>query len=209
MTRFARRFGALAVFALTLLAAPYAYAQKEGETPGPEGTRVEQNTDPWIWWKLANFVILVGVLGYLIRKKAAGYFDARTEQIHLAIAESAKAKREADEHVSLMERRMAGLAAEIERMRAAARAEMAAEGERIRQETERHIHKLQQQTGQEIENMSKAARKELKLYSAGLALKLAEQQIAGRVTSDVENTLVQGFIDGLRDGGSRRSMASE
>jgi F0F1-type ATP synthase membrane subunit b/b' len=102
-----------------------------------------------------------------------------------------------------MERRIVGLGSEIERMRADMRREMAAEGERIRHETERHLRRIQQQAEQEIDMMGKAARRQLQVYAADLALKSAQEQLPGRVTKDVENRLVSSFIHDLTDGAGR------
>lgn len=171
---------------------PYARAQERA------GAQTEEQGDPWIWWKVVNFAVLVGVLGYLMRKPAAQFFSGRAQEIERGIIEGEKAKREGEERVAEVERRLAGLGAEIEQLRANMRQEMAAEGERIRLDTERHIHRIEEQATQEIESMLKAARRELKLYAADLAVNAAEEQLRGRVTRDVENTLVNSFVDQLR-----------
>jgi F-type H+-transporting ATPase subunit b len=196
-----RLFGGLMMLAMALsYTTPYARAQ---ERPS---TQTDEQGDPWIWWKLVNFAILVGVLGYLMRKPAAEFFKSRTQEIERGISEGEKAKREGEERVAEVERRLAGLGAEIERLRANMRQEMTAEGERIRLETERHIHRIEEQATQEIDSMLKAARRELKLYAADLAVTSAEEQLKGRVTRDVENTLVSSFIDQLRTKGTDRSI---
>ena len=160
----------------------------------------EQHTtkDPWFWWKLANFMILAGLAGYMITKRGGGFFDRRTEQIQAGMLEAEKARREAEQRISEMESRIANLGSEIESLRTTVRHEMAAEGERIRHETERHINRIQAQAEQEIESMTKRARRELKMYAAGLALQSAEQQLKSRVTKDVDDRLVASFIDGMR-----------
>ena len=83
-------------------------------------------------------------------------------------------------------------------MRQVARAETAAEGERLRREMERQLQRIQQQAGQEIELMSNGARHELRKYAALLALDLAEQRIHSRLTKDVQEELMDGFLQDLR-----------
>lgn len=182
-----RRLPAILMFAAALSFAPYARAQEKPEAGGPG-----------MGWQVANFVILAGILGYMIAKNAGTFFAARTGQIQRSLAEAATAKKQGEERVAEMERRIAKLADEIERMRATMRAEIAAEGERIRLETERHIHRIQEQAEQDIESMMKTARRDLKMYSAELALKLAEEQLKARITGDVENSFVSSFIADLR-----------
>lgn len=191
-----RRLTTCLVFLMALGFAPYARAQET--TRPPENARTQERGEPGMGWQIANFAILAGFLAYLISKNAPKFFQARTGQIQRALAEAAKAKQEGEERVAEMERRIASLADEIERMRAAMRQEMAAEGERIRLETERHLRRIQEQAEQDIESMIKTARRELRMYSAALALRLAEEQLQGRITSDVENSLVTSFVADLR-----------
>ena len=200
-----RRLVATAALAVALSYTPCLRAQDKGTF---EAERTEANTDPWVWWKLANFAILVGLLGYMIKKSAPAFFQARTEQIQSAIVEAGKAKLTAEERVAEIERRLAGLAAELDSMKARARTEMASEGERIREETERHLANLQRQAEQEIESMTKAALKELKLYSADLALRMAENQVASRMTPETQHALTKAFVSDLQDGKSRWSASN-
>jgi F0F1-type ATP synthase membrane subunit b/b' len=46
--------------------------------------------------------------------------------------------------------------------------------------------------------MTNAARADLRKYSAMLALELAEQRIHSRLTKDVQEELVDGFLQDLR-----------
>ena len=200
-----RRLAATAALALALSYTPMLRAQ---ESRTAEAEKTEANSDPWLLWKIANFAILVGLLGYMIRKSAPAFFQARSEQIQSAIVEAGKAKLSAEERVAEMERRLTGLGAELDSMRARARTEMAAEGERIREETERHLQNLQRQAEQEIESMTKAARKELKLYSSDLALRMAEQQVEGRMTPETQHGLTRAFVADLQDGKSRWSASN-
>jgi len=163
-----------------------------------QGGQEIEPSDPWLAWKWANFAILVIGLGYLIRKYAPGFFRQRSEQIRQGIVEAAKEKQDAQARAAVIDKRLAGLNQEIETLRVAARAEIAAEGERIGQETEQRLQKIQAQTAQEIALMSRAARDQLRRYSAELAVDLARQRILSRMNQDVQNNLVDGFLEDLR-----------
>jgi F-type H+-transporting ATPase subunit b len=154
--------------------------------------------DPWIWWKWANFLILAAGLGYLINKHAPPFFAQRAREIEESLLEAAKAKQDAEARAASIDKRLADLDREIEGLRQAARAETAAEGERLRRESEQHLQRIQQQTGQEIELMINGARHELRKYAALLALDLAEQRIHSRLTKDVQEELMDGFLQDLR-----------
>src|SRR6266853_346084 len=97
-----RRFGLVAtllVFSAGLMVAQEP--QKTGE-PFEQHTTFEPHTtrDPWFWWKLANFAILAGLAGYMIKKRGGGFFERRTEQIQAGMLEAEKARREAEQRIS-------------------------------------------------------------------------------------------------------------
>jgi len=179
-----------------------AHAQEKESAKTSEG-QAENSNDKWFWWDVVNFVILVGILGYMIKKNGGPYLQTRSVEIQRGMVEAATAKRAADERVAGMERRIAKLGDDIGRMRAQIRQEMAVEGERIHMETEHHIRKINEQAEQEIESLTKTALRKLKMYSAELALKSAEEQLKSRIDRDVENKLVTSFIDDLYENGLR------
>lgn len=176
-------------------------AQNQLQVPSP-GTPAEAQQDvgkssDWIWEWL-NFAILVGVLGYMARKYAPPLFQARSQEIHQALAEAAKAKKDAEAHAAAIELRLKNLKSEVDSLWQNARAEMNAEGDRIRRETERHLTRIQEQTAQEIDLTARAARDELRKYAADLAIGLAQQRLQARITPEVEQNLVEGFLQDLR-----------
>jgi F-type H+-transporting ATPase subunit b len=67
----------------------------------------------------------------------------------------------------------------------------------LRQETEQQLAKIQAAGEQEIASAAKAARHELKAYSAELALDLAEQKIRHRMTPEVDDSLIRSFVGEL------------
>jgi F-type H+-transporting ATPase subunit b len=169
------------------------------EPKSAPATRQEgEQGDPWLGWKWANFLILAAGLGYLISKHAPPFFMQRSREIEESLLDAAKAKQDAEARAASIEKRLAGLGREIESLRQSAHTETAAEGERLRQQTEHHLERIRQQAGQEMELMISAARADLRKYTALLALELAEQRIHSRMTKDVQEELVDGFLQDLR-----------
>jgi F-type H+-transporting ATPase subunit b len=175
---------------------------QEKEAAGHE----ESTSDPWIWWKWANFVLLAGALGYLINKHAGSYFRGQTEEIQRGIVEAGKLKAEAEARAAMIQKRLAGIDGEIKDLRTRAQAEMANEAARLKAETERLLQRAEQQTKQELEFMTKAAKHELKGFSADLALGMAEQRIRALLSPASQDTLANAFIKDLHDGAEHRSM---
>jgi len=169
-----------------------ALAQEAGTSSASEAG------DPWLLWKWINFAILVLGLGYLVGKAAPAYFRARREEIQAALIQATREIKDAEAKAADLDQRFSRIQIEVEQLRKEARAAMAVESERIRQETERHLQRIQEQTGQEITLMARAAKDELRKYSAGLALDLAAQRIRSRMTSGVEDGLVDNFVADLR-----------
>jgi F-type H+-transporting ATPase subunit b len=149
-------------------------------------------------WKWANFLVLVAGLGYLIVKMVPPMYAARSQAILKDMTESGKIRQEAEARAADVERRLAGLEAEIAALRADSQRESQAETERLANHAAAEIAKIQVQSEQEIAAAGKAARLELKRYAAGLALDLAERKIRGRMTPATEDGLVRGFVRDLQ-----------
>ena len=148
-------------------------------------------------WKWANFIILVGALGYVIKKKAGPFFSARDAEIQKNIAAAHKMKEEADARMAEVEKRLAGIEADIRALRESARQEAAAEGERVRRETDREMAKVQAHAEMEIEAAVRSARLQLKIYTGKLATGLAREKVLARLTPQTQNKLIDLFVDGL------------
>ncbi len=155
------------------------------------GEESEGNLEIWKW---ANFLILAGLLGWVIAKNAPAFFQSRTEEIQKGIAEATRLKEDAEARAAKMEMQMASLTSEIEHLRAEAKGEMAKETERIRQEAQQHMARLQAHGEQEISAIANHAQKDLKAYTAVLAVQLAAERIRGRMSADTQNSLFDGFL---------------
>ncbi len=168
-----------------------AASSKEGEShPSEEGGLQG--------WKWANFLVLAGGIGYLIGKNAGPMFAARSRQIRKDIIEADEARMEAEARVAEVERRLANLQAEIAGLREESAREAEAETGRIAQQTSAEMAKIQGHAEQEIAAAAKAARVELKRYSAELAIGLAERKIRDRMTPETQDALVRAFVRDLQ-----------
>lgn len=161
-------------------------------------SKSEEQGDPWLMWKWANFAILAIGLGYLIGKNVPPMFRKQAQGIEQSIAEAAKMKQDAEAHAAAMNQRLAGLAAEIEHLRSDAHTQTQMDGERISRETAQRLEKIKGQSAAEIALMTRAGRDELRRYAAGLALDLAEQRLRSRISQDTQDALVDGFVQDLR-----------
>jgi len=191
-----------ATFAIALGLAFASCALPQEAAPAKEG-QAEQG-DSMIWWKWANFTILVVGLGYLIGKNVPPLFRKQSDEIQNALAEAARIKQEAAAYAAGVEARLANLQREIENLRVTAHAEMTAESERIRRETEHHMQRIREQSVQEVALMTRGAKDGLRKYAAELAIGLAEQRIRSRMNPETQEKLANGFLHDLGQHGTPR-----
>ncbi len=193
-----RRLRALILVCGLAAAVPAGFCQESKAAEGKAEGQSEEGEGGLSVWKWANFVVLAGGLGYLIGKNAGPLFAARGRQIRKDIIEADEARREAEARAAEVERRLANLEAEIAALREESSREAEAETQRLAQHTAVEIGKIQAHAEHEIAAAGKAARVELKRYSAQLAIALAERKIRDRMTADAEDALVKGFVRDLQ-----------
>ena len=97
------------------------------------------------------------------------------------MVESDAIRKDAEARAAEVDRRLASLESEIAALRNAAQTEGEAERQRLARHTEAEIAKIQSHSEQEIASAAKAARADLKRYSAELAIDLAEQKLRARM----------------------------
>jgi len=193
-----KRFLASLILAGALFAAPSFAQEPEGaksaESKKEEGMEI---------WKVVNFLILAGVLGYLIKKNAGPLLTARAQEIRDGLAAGEKANAEAKAKSTEVDRRLAGLEKDIASLREQSRAERDQEAERLRRDAQREMERIRQQAAADIESASKLARLEVQRHAARLALELAEKKIRDRMSSDAQSALVERFVIDLAGKGTR------
>jgi F-type H+-transporting ATPase subunit b len=191
---------ACAAFALLLSASlipaqePPTTATAGEQTAHHKGEGENLGSSIWAW---ANFAILAGLLGYLTVKKGGPWFASRSQSIRQGIAEAEEIRAKAEASAAQVDRRLASLETEIEKLRANARREQAAEAERIRLQSAADLSRIQEHATREIDSAAKGARLELKRYAAQLAVDLAEQKIRRQMTPQLQSALVENFARDL------------
>lgn len=187
----------LALFLLVFIFA--AQIRARGQESESEAERVSRSTGltehgPNILWGWLNFLLLAGGLAYITKKNAGPYFAKRNLEIRKGLIEAEAARAESEAREADVNRRLANLQVEIEELRRSAKAEAEADAEHVRRATAAEIAKIQQQIAEEITAAGKSARLELRRYAAELALSLAEQKIAARLSPETQNRLVKNFV---------------
>jgi len=155
-------------------------------------------TTPLGWFfRFLNFVILVGVPVYLLWRKAPAFFARRRHVILAAMSEAGRLKEEAEQRLRDAEEKLAGLAAEVEHLREAARREAEAEAARILQLARDEVQRIERAAYAESQAAERAARLELKGLAARLAVARAEAAIRQQADSQVQSQLFDAFVESL------------
>ena len=187
VTRFGRTF-AIAAGAILLAALPTLAATNPQDAAN--------STTGWIY-RWLNFLIFAGIIVYFFWKKSPPFFRRRQEEIGEAIAESARAREEAERQQRDAEARLARLDAEVAELRERSKVEIAAEIERIRALAQEEAKRIEQAGRVEILAAEHAARTELKAMAARLAIERAEALLRQQMTPKAESALFGGFLTEL------------
>jgi F-type H+-transporting ATPase subunit b len=159
--------------------------------------RMENEETRLSGWKWANFLVLAGAIVYMVAKNGGPFFAARSVEIRKDMTEAAGVRKDADERAAAVDRKLANLGAEVALVKAESERDRQAEAERLRQHREAEREKIQANAQREIESAAKAARIELRRYAADLAVELAEKKIQARMTGEIQDQLVGGFMRDL------------
>ena len=169
------------------LAVPAIFAQ---EQPAGEEGGLEV-------WKWVNFALLVAGLGYLTGKNAGPFFAARSRKIREDMAQAEEMWKAAEARAREVDRKLSSLESEIAAFKNEAQLEAQNETRRMKLQTAAEIARIKEHAEQEIAAAGKAARLELKRYSAHLAIGLAEEKVRGRMTPGAQDALVREFVQDL------------
>lgn len=148
-----------------------------------------------------NFVIVAVLVGYGMKKWLPGIFRQRTQAIQKGMEEARRASEDANRRLREIEDKLGRLDAEIAQLQATASAQADEEAASLKIAAEQEQRRIIQNAEQEIGAAANAARRELKAYSAELAVSLAEKRI--KVDRATDQELVRDFVDQLGRNGSQ------
>ena len=176
-------------FVVLLFAAMSTHAAEEGGNPATEHAN---EIFKWI-----NFAIVAGLIAWVFLKLTPPFFRKNAETISSAITKATAAKAEADRQLREAEEKLARLEQQVAQLRATAQREMTIEAERLRAITQSDIQKIGLAAKAEMEAAERAARLELKVVAANLAVDGAESLLAKQLTLQAQESLVAAFVKNL------------
>jgi len=167
--------------------------QAEAETAHEEG-----NPTLDMIARLVNFGILAGTLWYFLKGPIRGYLENRGTQIRSDLVNAAEMKQAAATQIEEIDRKMKALPGELEALRAQGAQEIAAEEERIRAAAAAERDRLLEQARRDIDLQVKVAERGLVAHAADLAVGVAGERIKKNITDDDQRRLVDRYVGQLR-----------
>ncbi|MBI3894964.1 MAG: ATP synthase F0 subunit B [Acidobacteria bacterium] len=196
-----------------------AFAQEnppaESESVSAEQAETEEHGQPEeeegaleIIFHWFNFALILGGIGYLGKRYMVPFFDLRAKAIQQEMENSAQAMAEATQRLSHIEDKLQRLSEEIQELRRSSLEEAAAERARMEGIATADADKIVKTAEQEIAAAAKAARRELRIYTADLAIELAEKRIRETITPQAEKRIFRSFLEDLHGDSKQRSSNS-
>ena len=181
---------------------PQASAPAQGEGQGEAVLQKEAAVDTGSWlttfWKVANFVLLIGALVYFLKSPVGTYFRGRHTQIRQGLADAASLRTEAESRLAEVRARLAELPGELDALTRRGREELALEERRLAEATAGARQRLLERTHRDIDARSQLARRELMQHTATLAVQLARRRIERDITADDQVRLIDRYATEVR-----------
>jgi len=191
-----KRFFQICLLA-TLIQCSAVYAQESTAAEHSEAAEEAHESPFSVVFKWVNLIILLGALGYLLKKPAMEFFDGRKAEIVNGLERAKRAQDEAKERMAELENRLSRLSAEIAAMKTQVDQEAASEKSRIVAEAQREVDRIVEQSRQEMERIAHGVQREIKESVADVVIDRASQKLQTKMTADDQKRVVGRFIKNL------------
>lgn len=171
-----------------------ARAQEQGS--GAPAQREEESPVRTIA-RWANFILLFGGLAFLLRKPMGEFFTTRRAEIASGLQRAEDAQTSAQARMDEIEKRLANLTTEIEKLRAGAEQEALAEREKILAAAKHEVERVVEQSRQEIERVARSIEREIKEHIADQVVDRAGNTLRTEMTQDDQKRIIVRFIQNL------------
>ena len=178
----------LILFILSLFALTAAYASGGGGShEGPS----------WLdfTWRVVNFLILVGVLYWLLAKKIRAFFTGRREGIRTALADAVTAREEAENKFREYAAKLDKATGEIDEITRMIQAQGLNEKERIIEDARKAAEKMKEDTRARMEQEFNKASRELRIEAVRLSTQMAGELLRKNIQADDHEVMVKDYIE--------------
>jgi F-type H+-transporting ATPase subunit b len=193
---------ALAVWAVSPSALAQVASDAAGQAADSQAPSASETAHSGGWGptvaKVANFLVLIGALAYLLKGSVIAHLAARQATIGRALVEAQSLREHAEDQLASIRARLRELPVELRTLQARGLEELARERERLEQATVIERDKLVARTRKEIDLQFRVARRDLIEHAADLAMGLARNKIEQQVTLDDHLRLIDRYATEVR-----------
>ncbi|MGB9616975.1 MAG: hypothetical protein ACPL7J_06590 [Desulfomonilaceae bacterium] len=182
-----KRFILFSVCLLAGVIAPAAYAAGHGEGAS--------QWDAWmLLWRVINTVALIILLVYVLKKPLKTFFSERRTRIARELDEAREQRNRAERTIQEYKVKLAGMEAELQKMRAELRKSAETEKEKVLANAERMANAMVESAKVAAEQELRNAKIALKNEAVELAVQLAEALIRERINEDDRKRIVEDYL---------------
>ena len=146
-------------------------------------------------WKWVNLLLLLGGVGYLLKKPAREFFETRKKEISTGLERAQTAQQESGRRMNEIEKRLSRMSEEIVSLRTQADAESAKERENILADAKRDMERLVEQSRQEIDRIGRGIERDIKGKIADAVIDRAGRALETQMTEDDQKRVVVRFLN--------------
>jgi F-type H+-transporting ATPase subunit b len=192
-------FSSFTVLAVLLISAGIVFAS--GEAEGAHSTvkfLYFFNVDPEIkdlLLKTFNFIVLMGLLYWLLAAKIKDFFSGRRVEIKESIEKSVERKAEAEKKYREYSEKLDKASLEIDGIFEMIKAQGVTEKQKIIEDAEKTAKKMKEDASARIEQEMKKATDQLKAQAVELSVQMAEEILKRSITKDDHKAMVEDYIN--------------
>jgi F-type H+-transporting ATPase subunit b len=166
-----------------------AWASGEGE--GGHGA------EKWIdlGKKTFNFVVLIGLLYWLLAAKIKDFFVGRRAEIKESLEKAATQKAEAEKKFREYSEKLDKASLEIDNIYEMIKAQGVAEKQKIIEDAERTAKKMKEDAQARIEQETKKITDMLKAQAVQISVQMAEELLRKNITKDDHEKMVKEYVE--------------
>jgi F-type H+-transporting ATPase subunit b len=187
----------VAVIGILLIVLIFSAGFVLAATGGEHGSGEGSGAKGWVetdWFRVINFVVLAGILFFVLRKPVAEALGSRIEGIKAQLADLEAQKEDAEKKLSAYNEKLSQLEKEAEKIVSDYIQQGNEAKARIIQEAETAAEKLQSQARRNIEHEFERAKQQLQQEVLEKSLVKAEEIIKGKITAKDQNRLVDEYL---------------
>ena len=187
----------VAVICILLIVLMFSADLVFAATGGEHGSGEGSGGKGWVatdWFRVINFVVLAGILIFVLRKPVSEALGSRIEGIKAQLADLEAQKEDTEKKLAAYNEKLSQLEKEAEKIVSDYIQQGNEAKARIIQEAEAAAEKLQSQARRNIENEFERAKQQLQQEVLEKSLIKAEEIIKGKITAKDQDRLVDEYL---------------